>query len=292
MSCNNNKHEFTFWYYLIIFSLFSIIKANDYFYLFLLLARIITQHEISEYEMSIKDSLRLLLTHIMRLLNIFQHVLTNKRPVFIAKGQKTDIFVNSREMLMVNSYGYFGNDYFYLKIYKILRSFFESYKTTINSEIDLKMFMLLKSCLQSMAVILEVMTFSDYKDSGAISLIDDILIFLGTFVNYVPKESVTCIEQLFKFRFSMNFASRSFQGAKFNLQQLREIDAMQLLECLRIHSGSNLVISDQSNLMHENSTSSLINLPASTSNTERTKCQIDEKIIKTFEPHVIQCLKV
>lgn len=69
-----------------------------------------------------------LVGHVMKLLSIYHNVLNNKRPVFIPKGQKTDIFVNSREQQLLNSYGYFGNDYFYLKIYKILRIIYENYK--------------------------------------------------------------------------------------------------------------------------------------------------------------------
>lgn len=69
-----------------------------------------------------------LVGHVMKLLSIYHNVLINKRPVFIPKGQKPDLFVNSRELQLINSYGYFGNDYFYLKIYKILRIIHENYK--------------------------------------------------------------------------------------------------------------------------------------------------------------------
>lgn len=69
-----------------------------------------------------------LLGHVMKLLSIFHNVLNNKRPVFIPKGQKADLFANSREQHLLNSHGYFGNDYFYLKIYKILRIIYENYK--------------------------------------------------------------------------------------------------------------------------------------------------------------------
>lgn len=69
-----------------------------------------------------------LLVHVMKLLSIYHNVLNNKRPIFIPKGQKADLFVNSKEVQLLNSYGYFGNDYFYLKIYKILRIIYENYK--------------------------------------------------------------------------------------------------------------------------------------------------------------------
>lgn len=69
-----------------------------------------------------------LLGHVMKFLSIYHNVLINKRPVFIPKGQKSDLFVNSRELQLLNSYGYFGNDYFYLKLYKTLRIIHENYK--------------------------------------------------------------------------------------------------------------------------------------------------------------------
>lgn len=68
----------------------------------------------------------------MKLLSIYHNVLINKRPVFIPKGHKADLFVNSRELQLINSYGYFGNDYFYLKIYKILRIIHENYKVFLD----------------------------------------------------------------------------------------------------------------------------------------------------------------
>lgn len=79
-----------------------------------------------------KSITSVLLSHVMKLLSIYHNVLNNKRPNFIPKGQKTDLFVNSREQQLLNSYGYFGNDYFYLKIYKILRIIYENYK--VNSD--------------------------------------------------------------------------------------------------------------------------------------------------------------
>lgn len=79
-----------------------------------------------------KKTTAALLGHVMKLLSIYHNVLNNKRPVFIPKGQKTDLFANSKEQQLLNSYGYFGNDYFYLKIYKTLRIIYENYKVKAN----------------------------------------------------------------------------------------------------------------------------------------------------------------
>lgn len=74
---------------------------------------------------------KILLSHIVKMLNVFHHVFTNQRPLFIPKGQKTDIFIGSKELNTLNSFGYFGNDYFYLKIYKLLKVSFDAYKVSI-----------------------------------------------------------------------------------------------------------------------------------------------------------------
>lgn len=69
-----------------------------------------------------------LLNHITKMLNIFHHVYTNQKPLFVPKGQKTDLFVGSKELQLLNSWSYFGNDYFYLNLYRALRVSFDAYK--------------------------------------------------------------------------------------------------------------------------------------------------------------------
>lgn len=75
-----------------------------------------------------------LLNHIMKILNIFHHVIMNIRPVFIPQGQKNDniFFTGSKEFLTFNTFGYFGNDYFYLKIYNLIRISYNSYKVRLH----------------------------------------------------------------------------------------------------------------------------------------------------------------
>lgn len=68
------------------------------------------------------------MSHIMKIMNIYWHILTEKRPVFVSKSRKSDIFANSKEIQLINSHSYFGNDYFYLKIYKMLRIIYENFK--------------------------------------------------------------------------------------------------------------------------------------------------------------------
>lgn len=72
-----------------------------------------------------------LLDHDLKLANIFHHVFSGQKPLFIPKGQKSDIFMNARELQALNSRGYFGNDYFYLKIYKIIKLMHDNYKVSL-----------------------------------------------------------------------------------------------------------------------------------------------------------------
>lgn len=231
-----------------------------------------------------------LLIHIMKVFNIYQHILTNKRPLFIPKGQKPDIFANSKEIRMLNSFGYFGNDYFYLKIHKTLRSIHENYKITINGEIDEKMFSLLKVCLKSMAILLEVTPFHEYEDRSS-SLIDELLGYLKTFISFVPKKSVICLEQLLKFMFSINIASREDQFRIFDCQYLGKMESSQIFNSSEKLQSPPLLPAKALNNSSTNG-SKLINFLASTSSADKAKNSTEDKGIKIFEPLVIHCLKV
>lgn len=73
-----------------------------------------------------------LLLHVLKLLNIFHHVIMGIRPIFVPKGQKNDIFfTGSKEFVVFNKLGYFGNDYFYLKIYNLIKVSYNNYKVSI-----------------------------------------------------------------------------------------------------------------------------------------------------------------
>lgn len=63
-------------------------------------------------------------------MNIFEHLFTNMNPIVIIKGQKSDLFVNAKELQAINKIGYYGNSQFYLKLYKHLRNAFDSYKVS------------------------------------------------------------------------------------------------------------------------------------------------------------------
>lgn len=239
-----------------------------------------------------KTRTRTLLTHIMKLLNIYHHILMNKRPIFIPKGQKPDIFVNSKETQMINSYGYFGNDYFYLKIYRTLKSIHDNYKITINADIDEKMFTLLKTCLRSMAILIEIMPLKDHSETESVLFFEEILTYIKTCINYVPKKCVICIEQLLKYMFSMNLASQNMQSAFFNFHHLREMSTSSIFEALMaLKSPPALSAKSPTEPASASTGSKFISFLAAPS-PEKSKNSGDDKSIKIFEPLVIQCLKV
>lgn len=71
-----------------------------------------------------------LIDHNLKLANIFHHIFIGQKPLFIPKGQKNDIFMNAKELQALNSRGYFGNNYFYLKIYKMIKLMHENFKVS------------------------------------------------------------------------------------------------------------------------------------------------------------------
>lgn len=81
-------------------------------------------------ELKSNKYIKILLSHIVKMLNVFHHVYTNQKPLFVPKGQKSDLFIGSKELQLLNSMGYFGNDYFYLNLYRTLRVSFDAYKVS------------------------------------------------------------------------------------------------------------------------------------------------------------------
>ncbi|XP_031632927.1 huntingtin [Contarinia nasturtii] len=232
-----------------------------------------------------------LLGHVMKLLSIYHNVLINKRPVFIPKGQKADLFVNSKEVQLLNSYGYFGNDYFYLKIYKILRIIYENYKITINEEIDLKLFSLLRVCLRTMALLIEIM--EPFTDTESTSFFDEILIYIKTTLIYEPKMSVVCIKHLIRNMFLMTYPNWKIDENLFDYERIQTMAPHKMFDYLdEIRCQTPVPQKTSVNTTPSHAGSKLINFLASTSTPEKQKTNSDHRNIKIFEPIVIQCLKL
>lgn len=85
---------------------------------------------------------------------------------------------------------------------------------SISTESGLNMMTLLKTCLHSLAVILEIKLPVEISDS--IKLIEEVLIYLSTLINFVPKRCVICIKQMLKYMFYMNYMCRLKQYEYLN----------------------------------------------------------------------------
>ena len=71
----------------------------------------------------------LLLVHLLKIINIYGHLVSNTKPLIIPKkGQKNDIFISSKEMSLINYLGFFSNDNFYMKLFLMLKNSHANYQ--------------------------------------------------------------------------------------------------------------------------------------------------------------------
>ncbi|XP_013101721.2 uncharacterized protein LOC106083330 [Stomoxys calcitrans] len=98
-----------------------------------------------------------LLRHTMKIVNIYYHIFTNPKSLIMAKSQKVELFGSAKESAIAQSWGYFGNESIYVKLYHTLKSAYDNYKITINEEAGSKLISLLKTCLNSLSVCIEML---------------------------------------------------------------------------------------------------------------------------------------
>lgn len=263
-----------------------------------------------------------LVDHNLKLANIFHHIFSGQKPLFIPKGQKNDIFMNAKELQALNSRGYFGNNYFYLKIYKMIKLMHENFKVsrtkithqilftqisliynfltkiTITADIDANLLALLRTCLQSLSVLLEVL--DPLGESGAtLKLIEETLVYLTTFLQHVPIETVQCTKHLLKYMFSMNFACcRENYGwflrnkdselavADEVFEHLRNFNEFIGIETFDVQAMTPVPPSPL------RSGQKLLSFASANSSSASDDHVIGNGKIKLFEPIVIQCLKL
>lgn len=91
--------------------------------------------------------------------------------------------------------------------------FFPLLQISINNESGLKMMQLLKSCLHSLTVLLEIK--APDESSQSFKLIEVIIQYLTTIINFAPKKCIICIKHLIKYLFCRNFISRKKQYEYF-----------------------------------------------------------------------------
>lgn len=146
------------------------------------------------------------LKHIMRIVNIYGHLLTNTKPLLIPKGTKTksDIFMSSKELAHINSIGFFSNDNFYLKLYLVLKNSIESYRITINRDAEYKLKHLLHVTLKSLQTLIELKA----KTKDFAKVLDEIIHYIVQLMNFQPEDCIITTKILLKFVFQKNFCNR------------------------------------------------------------------------------------
>lgn len=178
--------------------------------------------------------LELLLTHVIRVLNIFVHVIDEvqliqpsvksalpslpsaqslspkRKPILEQKSKDkedkmTTLKFGKEEM------GTFSNIPYYLKLYDILKAAHSNYKVTLDSEASEMYLSLLNATLEVLSQILEVATFNE---AGRIA--EEILHYLQTTVILSPTSTVQCVQQLLKCLFGTNLSA---QWSEFDAQR-------------------------------------------------------------------------
>ncbi|XP_037950007.1 uncharacterized protein LOC119681023 [Teleopsis dalmanni] len=201
-----------------------------------------------------QQQLELLLTHVLKIINIYYHLFTNQKPLLFAKVQKNDIFINAKELAIVQSVGYFGNDYVYIKLYNTLRCANDSYKITINQESGSLLISLLKTCLNTLSFCIELRAHSPQQGSSSVGifpsntvlkLIEEILQYLTKLINYAPCECIACLRQLLKYLFAQNYGNRQQDYYGAFMQPYFVAKAKGQRQCSTIVKDENIMYSTQ-----------------------------------------------
>lgn len=144
------------------------------------------------------------LLHILRILNIYSHLVTGLKPLIVPKQKSKDIFTSSKELAMINSFGFFSNDHFYLKLYLVLKSSYESYRMTINQDAEVKLKQLLHVTFKSLQTLLELKMMA--KDQ--VKLLEETVQYLNQLISFQTEDCVITTKILLKFLFQRNFMNR------------------------------------------------------------------------------------
>lgn len=142
--------------------------------------------------------------HVLRILNIYGHLVSGAKPLIIPKTKSKDIFTSSKELAMINSLGFFTNENFYLKLYLVLKSSYESYRMTINISSELKLKHLLHTALKSLQTILELKVMS----TDHVKLVEESVGYLNQLIFFQPEDCIVTTKILLKFLFKRNFVNR------------------------------------------------------------------------------------
>uniref|UniRef100_A0A182SEX2 Huntingtin n=1 Tax=Anopheles maculatus TaxID=74869 RepID=A0A182SEX2_9DIPT len=166
------------------------------------------------------ETLNKFIIHLLKLLNIYHHVYTNTPPLALNRAQKTDIFMNTKELAQINCFGYFGSDHAYMKFYQQVRCSMESYRITINAESGQKLFDCLRATVEALWTLLEMKSLSAM--TSGLKFVEEVLQYLQTFLTLEPDHCIRCTRYLLRFIFHANYANRTAEVAYFRKVSLSE----------------------------------------------------------------------
>ncbi|XP_047352945.1 huntingtin isoform X1 [Vespa velutina] len=180
--------------------------------------------------------MELLLTHVIKVLNIFVHIiddiqlnqistkslsslpsahsLSPKKKVVTEQKQKEkgDKFLSLK--FGKEQMGVFNTIPHYMKMYDNLKAAHSNYLVTLDPEASEMYIALLTAILDTLSQILEIATFNE---AGRIA--EEILYYLQTTVSLSPTATIQCVQQLLKCLFGKNLGS---QWSELDMQQYAE----------------------------------------------------------------------
>lgn len=188
---------------------------------------------------NLQDVTEQFLTHIIRILNIFAHIIDETIPTLppakpvlptlptttglspIKRRSKSDASdlkiknipvakhppekeTNEKKIdgSRFTAIGYFANCSHYMKFYEILKMAYTNYKTTLDTNASEKFLLLLKITLKTTSQVLEM---ASVTETGRIA--EELLFYLRSIVILDPTNSVVCVLQLKKCLFGTNLCS-------------------------------------------------------------------------------------
>uniref|UniRef100_A0AAG5CW14 Huntingtin n=1 Tax=Anopheles atroparvus TaxID=41427 RepID=A0AAG5CW14_ANOAO len=158
--------------------------------------------------------------HVLKLLNIYHHLFANIAPIVINRAQKTDLFMNTKELQQINCFGYFGSDHACMKLYHQVRNSLESYRITINAEAGQKLFDYLRAALEALWTLLEMKTLSTM--TNGMKFLEEVLCYVQSFLTLQPDHCIRCTRFLLRFIFHANYVNRTAEVAYFRRASLAD----------------------------------------------------------------------
>ncbi|XP_043476526.1 huntingtin [Leptopilina heterotoma] len=268
--------------------------------------------------------LELLLNHVVRLLNVFVHVIDDIQlappasksslpslPGAQSLSPKKKLIPEHKSKERMEKFptlrfgkeqmGVFHNMTHYVKLYEILRNAHANYNVTLISEASEMYLSLLNATLQVLSQLLEMATLIE---AGRIA--EEILHYLQTTMLLSPTKSVQCVQQLLKCLFGTNLCAQwqDFDKRNTNMNhrdddrgfynQCFQKTSRQLAETIKIIGnncrGGNDPDTGWIGLLRRRSDRKITSVFKSLTKTQDKKASV-ASYIRLFEPMVIKSLK-